>query len=528
MPRKRSKATGYILDRNVREDCDEQRASLGKQQPHRTQCPLMSPDGSVKEPIDRPGFLHCLRNPDVPSQPPSNRSPSNEQGQFDGLEGCAVVDFYSCVRDLTLLSLENEENLSVRFIEHFFNTGDAVSACLLEEWRDFTQTYESMNRDEAFAFMAIVYGAMSISLLYCRSLGVLAPGDIPAEDRLILRSLELCSMCLDCSNLNEAGRYKVEAAAVRLTAELYIKFNLQKAYASVGQVLALAESLGYTNLSEAPVCEAGRRQETWLYLRHCQYYVSFYYGKIQTVLPKRNQSWTVHYRMTKDPIHCPVKPCPRSTLALIHKIEEAATDIGLRIFQETNITAEALQEFDHQLEEIYKQQLKHVMGHLVETFQTRQMVMIVYHAARLVSHRWALLGENIHRSDAISTFSRQKCLQSAMEILTIQRILQNHRKSHNPSMLSPLILCDFLLAQTVLRLELSYLIRVHNPAPAFEQHRQVYYSSTTISEILRDSLQAWGELDMISVPWNANLVCQETKSTLSDHDHMVINEVHHE
>lgn len=267
--------------------------------------------------------------------------------------------------------------------------------------------------------MAIIYGAMSISLLHCRSLGTLAPGGVVAEDHLILRSLELCSTCLESSNLNEAGRYKVEAAAIHLTADLYIKFNLQKAYAAVQQVLALAESSGYTDSSQVSVCGAGRRGETWLYLHYCKYYVGFYYGKIQTAFLRQSQGWNVYNRIPRDYVDCPVRPYFHSTLALISHIEETATDIGLRIFQETNITSETLMDFDRRLEEVYKQQLKHLVGHLINTFRTRKMVVIVYHAARLVSHRWALLGGNIYRPDASTSSSRQKCLQSAMEILAI-------------------------------------------------------------------------------------------------------------
>lgn len=84
-------------------------------------------------------------------------------------------------------------------------------------------------------------------------------------------------------------------------------------------------------------------------------------------------------------------------------------------------------------------------------------------------------------------------------------------------MLNTLTLYDFILAQTVLRLELFYLAHDHNPALASGKCRQIYYSSTMIAEVLRDSLQVWGKLDMMKCPRHAYSVCQETENALSDY-----------
>ncbi|KAH8193844.1 hypothetical protein TruAng_011988 [Truncatella angustata] len=275
---------------------------------------------------------------------------------------------------------------------------------------------------------------------------LLQTGDLVTS---ILFERSIVQECWQHSDPDRPGQYKVEAAIVRLAVTVYHQSDLQRAYTALGHAIALAESSGYREFEVLhPSDFKGElRRRAWLLLENFDYRICSSFGRVQRISHKQRKLELRNLSDTSFDAYSTELPLQRRLdqltrvlpIILISAIRNVSAKITLDIFGRDDITSKDIQDFDQELDAVYQRVPKTITGDPVKVLQLQYTIAIIYHAAKIVLHRWSVLDENMDRSDPYANHSRGQCIGSAVEIMKIQKsLLDNRRSHHNRWELDPL------------------------------------------------------------------------------------------
>ncbi|KAH6653651.1 hypothetical protein BKA67DRAFT_570760 [Truncatella angustata] len=420
------------------------------------------------------------------------------------------------------MSVTDGEDIVELILPKLLQTGDLVTSILFErsivqEWNSLRKDPRAMPPSVAFSFLTLVYGSVALTALYCILLEESLPGNMGPAEIILNICLTNCLQCWQHSDPDRPGQYKVEAAIVRLAVTVYHQSDLQRAYTALGHAIALAESSGYreSDVLHPSDFKGELRRRAWLLLENFDYRICSSFGRLQRISHKQRKLELRNLSETSFDAYSTELPLQRRLdqltrvlpLILISAIRNVSAKITLDIFGRDDITSKDIQDFDQELDAVYQRVPKTITGDPVKVLQLQYTIAIIYHAAKIVLHRWSVLDENMDRSDPYANHSRGQCIGSAVEIMKIQKsLLDNRRSHHNRWELDPLTMYDFLFAGIILCLELSYLIR---PQRLF--HRDVLrpeiFTRTVLHQLLSYSLEFWGESRSYGIPLDRVRIC---------------------
>lgn len=339
-------------------------------------------------------------------------------------------------------------------------------------------------------WVGLLFAIMSMATIFS-----LRAGSEPIESRgtpaeLVAAYRRLCAQCLMLSNYTRPGPYTLEAFILYLEGEFIQNPDaVTKGWLLNGLVIRLAlrmglhrDAKGHHNIS---IFHGEMRRRIWHLIVQIDLLLSFQVG-LPSMIQGIQSDTALPCNLLDDDFSEQTRELPQARPSSVYthmlyviskgqlcytfgRIVELANSISERSYSE-------VLELDRQLQQAYSaipsclivKPLEESIIDPPEVIMQRYNIILLFHKSRCVLHRKFITKEDI---DGSYMYSRNACMDSALEILHHQSAIYNAIQSGGPLSrdrwyISSLTIHDFLLAAMIIYLRLVHVNDAqHSPTP---------------------------------------------------------------
>ncbi|PGH03355.1 hypothetical protein GX51_04086 [Blastomyces parvus] len=385
---------------------------------------------------------------------------------------------------------------------------------------------------------SIVWIGMVFAMLRLACLTYHGTSDEPPEFRgkaLHMASTYRNSMaqCLVLADYTKPHCYLMEALVLHLHGD-YSQVNESEVsvWVLIGVIVRLAMRMGYHRDSKMfpnlSVFQGEMRRRLWAFIRQADLLLSFQVGlpsmirtgDCDTELPRNLYDTDFDEDTVKLPDERPLdEAAPISFLIVKARVAMAFGRVLETTQKVTGSSYEEVMDLDHQLRQA-RDMIPERMGvkpleecnEPADITKARFVIVSVYHKAQCVLHRRFL---NRARENPRYAYSRRACIDSAMELLRFQNMLQtpskpDNRLQHTVCYITTSSTHDFLMAGTILALDIYEQLQERARAAGRTSTDSFASGMARYQEelaMLRRSRDIWNEVKDRSVDaWRATAI----------------------
>lgn len=357
--------------------------------------------------------------------------------------------------------------------------------------RQYARFWEAPH-EASITWIGLLFSMICFAVVFCQQAGEEVPGNLGDANHVSDMYRRWCARCLALDDYTTPGKYKVETLMLYFGAEYLARPDVALGLSGiVSVVVRLAMHTGlhrdpkhYTSSRRLTAFEGEMRRRVWTLLVEVDVQVSFQFGLPPNIFPDFYDALPPRNIFDEDfdedsETLPPARPETVRTPVLYsiakNRIITAFASIVVSINARTPTSYEDVMRLDARLEAAHDaippiltmRPVSNCITDPIDLIMQRYWIDLLYEKARTVLHRRFL---GIARKEPRYAYSRWTCLSAAMMTLRHQYDvhvqLQPGGRLHGERWLvSALGAHDFLLADMILCLELSYLLRSCQPWP---------------------------------------------------------------
>ncbi|KAK3314193.1 fungal-specific transcription factor domain-containing protein [Apodospora peruviana] len=381
----------------------------------------------------------------------------------------------------------------------------------------FLRAYDKFWADPAsqsYTCVALLYIMMAHGALHCRGANEDVPGNLGPPLEVFETFKFRGAHCLALDDYTKPGKYKVETLILYFGCE-YLQQNYTVLGTSVlfSMIVRLALHMGMhrdpKHYADMSAFEGEMRRRLWALLVELDSLVSFQFGLpsnihsplVDTEPPRNLHDADFEETTTSLPPSRPETERTVTTYTIVKsRLLSAFGAITSAISSPERFTFREFMRLDKNLEEAHKSfpdSLRHrsfsqSFVDPVDLIMQRYWLELLYQKSRTVLHR-EYMGAG--RMDTRFAYSRKTCLEAATRTLQHQydihcELQPGGRLSKDRGLVSSLSIHDFLLADMILCLELSFLNAKANSPDASAQAVKAFATDTSTDIISREQIMS--------------------------------------
>ncbi|KAJ9133395.1 Fungal specific transcription factor domain-containing protein [Pleurostoma richardsiae] len=409
-----------------------------------------------------------------------------------------------------------------RLIARFF--AGKEPAWLLFHIPVFLKKYEEFWQNPtatSFTYLGLLFVMICHAALFCLRGDEEVPGNLGSPSHVCDVFRIRTAHCLALDDYTKPGNHKVETLLLYFGTE-YLRQNDAALGTSVllSVILRLAMHMGFhrdpKHYKEMSPFEGEMRRRKWTLLTEIDALVSFQFGLPPNTLREYYDTQPPRNLLDEDFDESstelpPSRPETERTSALYTIIKSRVMGVFSQILRSINSRStppyEEVMKLDKRLEDAHNtfppmlrmRNFSQSIIDPIDLIMQRYWLELLYQKCRSVLHRKYL---GVARMDSRYAYSRWACIDAATKTLKCQydihmEIQPGGRLSKDRWFVSSLSVHDFLLADMILCLELSYLLKGIEPSPpgvvdaASPSTAETVISKDQLLELLRTSRSIW-------------------------------------
>ncbi|QSS55490.1 C6 transcription factor [Histoplasma capsulatum var. duboisii H88] len=392
--------------------------------------------------------------------------------------------------------------------------------------REYKRHWEDPSKS-SIVWIAMVYAMLRLACLTYHDESEVPPEFQGKTLQMASTYRESMAQCLTLADYTKPHRYLIETLVLYLHADYAQVESEMSVWVLIGVIARLAMQMGYhrdpkmfPNISPF---QGEMRRRVWAFIRQADLLLSFQVGlpsmirtgDCDTELPRNLYDTDFDEDTVKLMPERPIDEATQISFLIIKAKLALAFGRVLETTQKvTGSSYEVVMDVDHQLRQTRdsipeRMSFKPIVecDESLNVVRSRFMIVSIYHRAQCVLHRRFL---HRGRENPRYTYSRRTCIESAMELLRFQNILQAAFKT-NPSIkanmgyMAASSTQDFLMSSTILALDIYQLVQENSsgrsPTDTFVLGVDRYQEELSM---LRRSRDMWNELkDQSADAWRA-------------------------
>ncbi|KAK1519400.1 fungal specific transcription factor domain-containing protein [Colletotrichum costaricense] len=413
----------------------------------------------------------------------------------------------------TLMALLPPRNITTRLIERFFE-GKEPAWCMFHVptfWKEFHEFWEDQSRF-SLTWLALLFAMINHAAFFCLRADEAVPGDLGPATYVADIFRSHCARCLALDNYTTPGKYKVETMMLYFGSEYLRLADAQQSTAILMSIIVrLAMHSGMhrdpSHFKGMSVFEGEMRKRLWTIVIEIDVLIAFQFGLpsnvqsqyFDTGLPRNLHDRDFDETTVKLPPERPMTEVERTPVMYTivkSRLVVVFSDIVSRMASRSSPDYGEVLRLDERLERAHEEippvlrdrSFTLSVEDTVDLIMQRLWIELMYLKARIVLHRrYFTLG----RKDIRFAHSRFACINAATKILEIQFNVNEEYKpggrlSRERWFVSSLSTHDFLLADMMLCLELSHLLR-----PEGRNTTGIHIDKEPLLSILQASRDIW-------------------------------------
>ncbi len=386
----------------------------------------------------------------------------------------------------------------------------------LKQYEEFWGNPEACS----FTWLGLLFIMISHSALFCLRGDEEVPGNLGGAMQVSDAFRRRAAQCLSLDDYTAPGKYKVETLLLYFGTE-YLRQNDANLGTSVlmSAIVRLAMHMGYhrdrKHFKDISIFEGEMRRRLWTLLAEVDELVSFQFGLPPNIQPQYFDTEPPRNLFDEDFDESttelpPSRPESERTPTLYVRVKARIITIFGEILATTNSREvkpyEHVLVLDKRLESAHNsfppslgmRSFSQSIIDPIELIMLRYSLELLYQKARCVLHRKFL---GVARINNRYAYSRWTCIDAATKTLQHQydihvEIQPGGRLAKDRWFVSSLSIHDFLLADMVLCLELSYVLHLSQKSPDVRQAEPLDSRLTVVPkeqllDILRTSRSIW-------------------------------------
>jgi len=355
----------------------------------------------------------------------------------------------------------------------------------------FMKNYEEFwaNHDKfSLSWVGLLFIMISHAAFFCKAANEAVPGDMGTADYVMEMYRRVSAQCLALDDFTTPGKYKVEAMILYFGIEYLRRPDAQRSTSILMSIIVRLAM--HSGLHREPdrynkgisVFEGEMRRRLWTVLTEIDVLVSFQFGLAGNVQRQFFDTQIPHNLLDEDFDESttelpPERPFTERTPALYTIVKSrlvvAFCDILSKMTSRSSPSYGEVLRLDGRLEDAHKsippilraRSFASSVADPVELLMQRLWIELMYQKARIVLHRRYF---SLAHADSRYERSYEECIQASMTLLQYQFDIYNEmqpggRLAKEQWFMSSLSTHDFLLADMILCLELSHLLKKGKP-----------------------------------------------------------------